>query len=492
MDDANVCHEQVEPQIDLEAEIERLTKLTPIEYDRERQAAADRLGIRVGTLDAEVTARRPHGDEDDNGDAVENLEPWPEPVDGLALLDAVRADFGRHVVADHESLDACALWAFGTYCYDAFPVWPKLFFSSPERRCGKTVALEVLEANAARGLMASSITSSAIFRAVNAWRPTLIVDEADTFGRDDEELAGIINAGHRKRSAVVVRNVKVGDEYLPKKFSVWAPMAIAAIGRLRDTVMDRSVVVHMRRKAAGERVEKIPPDLFDANHTRRRMCLRWAEDNIATLRTLRVLMPAHGNDRALDNWAPPFAIADLIGGRWPVLARAAFAKLSAEEEDESIGPMLLSDLREVFEERHRGVLFSQELVDALVAMEDRPWCEWRKGRPMTQNSLARLLRPFKIHPATRRVGHATAKGYELRQFRDAFDRYLTPVDQEPPIPNVTPSQPNSDTGSGYFRTVTPEKPVTDANHAKSLIRSECDGVTVEKGGSGGDKVRSVL
>ena len=84
--------------------------------------------------------------------------------------------------------------------------------------------------------MASSITSSAIFRAVNEWRPTLIVDEADTFGKDDEELAGIINAGHRKRSAIVIRNVKVGDEVEIVSPDANAPNSIENLARLANTI----------------------------------------------------------------------------------------------------------------------------------------------------------------------------------------------------------------------------------------------------------------
>jgi len=369
----------------------RLAALSPLEYDRAREAAAKALGIRVSTLDKEVAACR-GSDAADDDSVVEELEPWPEPV-SAAVLDEIRNDFGRYVFASNESLDAAAIWALGSYGYDAFPIWAKLFFSSPERRCGKTVALEVLEANVSRALMASSITSSAIFRAVQAWRPTLIVDEADTFGKDDEELTNIINAGHRKRSANVVRNVKVGDEHIPKKFSVWSPMAIAAIGRLRDTVMDRSIIIQMQRKAPGERIERAPADLFERNQQRRRRCLRWAEDNLLALKQARVNIPHYGNDRAQDNWEPLFAIAQVIGGDWPRRVGAAFAKLSAEEEEEAVGPLLLSDIREVLEAKATTRIFSQDLVDALVAMEDRPWCEWRRGRPMTQNSLARLLRP---------------------------------------------------------------------------------------------------
>lgn len=143
--------------VDLEAELKRLAALSPLEYDQQREKAANDLRVRVGTLDKEVAkARYINGDEDDDA-VIEELSPWSEPVSG-DVLNEIRGDFAQHVFVGTESLYASALWALGSYCYDAFGIWSKLFFSSPERRCGKTVALEVLEANASRALMASSIS----------------------------------------------------------------------------------------------------------------------------------------------------------------------------------------------------------------------------------------------------------------------------------------------------------------------------------------------
>lgn len=466
---------------DPSATIRRLAALTPLEYDQQREDVAKELKVRVSTLDSEVAASRGSQETDDDA-VVEELELWPEPVSG-DVLNEIREDFGRHVFASVESLDAVSLWTLGSYCYDAFGIWSKLFFSSPERRCGKTVALEVLEANVSRALMASGISSSAIFRAVHAWKPCLIVDEADTFGKEDEELTGIINAGHRKRSAVVIRNVKVGDEHIPKKFSVWSPMAIAAIGRLRGTVMDRSIIVQMQRKAPGESTQRVPTDLFERNQQRRRRCLRWAEDNLSALRHCRVPVPNYGNDRAQDNWEPLFAIAQVIGGNWPQRAQAAYAKLAAEEEEEAVGPMLLSSIREVLEAKSTTKIFSQDLVDALVEMEDRPWCEWRRGKPMTQNSLAKLLHPYRIRTHQIRMDAVGRKGYTAQQFKDAFERYLTePSCSYPPKQSETPKHPNNGAGSGEIQSETNSKNVSDAISRKPSNGAECFGVSVQKGG----------
>ena len=77
--------------------------------------------------------------------------------------------------------------------------------------------------------LASNITAAALFRYIEAVRPTLLIDEADAFVKDNEELRGILNSGHTKVAANVIRNVEVNGEHKPRRFSTWAPKAIATI-----------------------------------------------------------------------------------------------------------------------------------------------------------------------------------------------------------------------------------------------------------------------
>jgi putative DNA primase/helicase len=470
------------------ATITRLAALLPIDYDRVRETEAAALGIRVTTLDKEVLKAREgakHGT--DEAAVVEDLDPWPEPVSGLDLAEAIRGDFMRFVVADQEALDTLAAWTLGTYVYDVFQVWAKAFLSSPERRCGKSTTLTVLEANISRALMASSISSSAVFRAVDLWRPSLILDEADRLPKDSEDLIAVINAGHMRRTAFVIRNVPVGDGYEPRKFSVWAPMVLAAIGRMADTIMDRSIVIPMRRKVSHERVDKVPADLFELCRSRRRQCLRWALDSTPALVAARVKLPAHGNDRALDNWTPLYAIAHVLGGEWPRRIAHAFGKLAIDEGDidDAAGPMILQDIRSVFEDRGLDRIWSKVLVEALIAMEDRPWGEWKRGRPMTQNTLAHLLRPYKIKTATVRIGSETSMGYQLASFKDVFARYLNAT--QPPAPPEranTSTQASNGAGFSDFQGNTRETAVLVQKQREPSNGAGCVDVLPEKEGTG--------
>lgn len=413
---------------------------------------------------------------------VEGVEPWETPVEGQQLLNDVSEVIKSHIVLDSHSRIACSLWVLLTYTYDAFRILPMLGVTSPEKRCGKTTLLEVAEGLINKPLLASNISPSAFFRLIEKYQPCLLVDEADTFIKNNDELRGIINSGHTRRSAFVIRTNTETLE--PERFSTWGPKIISMIGDLPDTNRDRSIVIRMKRKAPGEKTGKVDLDFNDQHLMLRRKSARWAQDHFKALSGSEPDMPNVGNDRATDNWTPLIAIADLIGGDWPTLSRKAMVNLEKASDDETAREQLLKDIKEIFKEQ-RDKIFSKLLTGKLVELEDRPWADWRKGKPLTQNALARLLKPFGISSKSVRIDDKTAKGYSLEQFEDAFQRYLAYTkDHVPPIQSVTASQINDINGSHEIQSVTQKKDVTVVNRRKPASIKDCDVVTVEKGGSG--------
>ncbi len=194
-----------------------------------------------------------------------------------------------------------ALWILHAWALDAAYVSPFLMFASPEMRCGKSTALALLNWTAPRTAIASNISPAATYRYIEAACPTLLIDEADTFVRDNEELRGILNSGHSRDTAHVIR--LIGDAHEPKEFSTWAAKAIAAIGKLAATLRDRAVVIPMRRKKPAERVAKLRGREDETFTTLRRKAARWSSDNAVSLRAARPV-PEELNDRAADNWEP--------------------------------------------------------------------------------------------------------------------------------------------------------------------------------------------
>jgi putative DNA primase/helicase len=454
----------------IRAAVERLARLSPLEYDRVRKDEATALGVRPGTLDAEVKAMRKQAAADDT--PFEEVEPWPEPVDGAALLDQITATVQRFIVCNTETAQAVALWVTLTWFVDVVQVAPLAVITAPEKRCGKSMLLFLMGRMVPRPIMASSISPSALFRSIDAWKPTLLIDEVDACLKDNEELRGVLNAGHTRDSAFVVRCV--GDDHKPQQFNVWGCKVLSGIGHVADTLMDRSIILELRRKLPHESVERIrhaEPGLFNELCSK---LARFSEDNSEQVRLARPDLPHALNDRAQDNWEPLLAIATAAGGNWLATATAAALKLSGSDSAaQSIGIELLADIRDVFEQKRVDRISSADLIKELCSDDERPWATYNRGFQIKPRQIANKLKGYGIQSKTIRVNFTTAKGYELEQFNEAFSRYIT----SPPLVSVTPSQtsihaalPVTDNASRY-------PSVTDKKQHNMLELKDCYFVT---------------
>ncbi len=459
------------------AVVTELASLSPLEYDQQRECKAKELGVRIGTLDRAVAEARSDIGDDAVQSIVEELEPWPDAINGDTLLREIASILSRYVYLPRGAVTVLATWCLGTYIMEAWTIWPKLLITSPEKRCGKSTLVDSLESLTYRALVASNISPSAIFRCIEEWQPTLILDEADTFTKDNDELNGIINAGHRKRTAKVIRSEKVNDGFIPKAYSVWSPQVIAGIGSQRDTLHDRSIHIEMERKLPDEQVSKIPHDLFEKCQDLRRKCQRWALDNVRSLKGY-IEIPNFGNDRAQDNWEPLVRIGVVAGGDWQqriLHTYKLFAMVQAETED--VGILLLRDIQVIMSKWKRDKITSAELVEGLVSIEESPWSEWKRGKPMTQISLARLLKPFKVKPKDIRIGQTVRRGFEAKQFSNVFSRYLQPL--VPPTQSATPLQSSNDGASRDFQGATKTEDVALSKPSNPLQDKACSTVALQ-------------
>lgn len=420
------------PDYQFDAVIQRLSKLSPLEYDQIRKQEAKVLGVRPVTLDAVVKDAR-------KGPVTEELpfteiEPWPDTVDPAQLLTEIAATVRRFIVCDRDTANAVALWAAMTWFIDVVQVAPLAVITAPEKRCGKSQLLFLLGRLSARAITTSSISPAALYRTIDAWCPTLLIDEADAFMRDNEELRGILNSGHTRESAYVIRTV--GDNFTPTKFNTWGAKALAGIGQVADTLMDRAIIFQLRRKLPHEEVERIryaEPGLFDDLRSK---LARFAEDYSDQVRQARPPLPHSLNDRAQDNWEPLLAIAMTAGGEWLQLGITAALKLSGDENAaQTVGTELLADIREIFA-NDLDRITTAELIRLLCTDGEKPWATFSRGNPITPRQMAKRLKEYGIFSHTIRIGIETAKGYTIDQFREVFLRYL-PV---PPELSVTTSQ----------------------------------------------------
>ena len=266
------------------AAIKRLAKLEPIEYGRRRKDAARTLGVTVDILDKEVSEHRKEGEKDSAALPHWRAEPWPDAVASGQLLDSITAVFTRYIVLPKHAAEALALWILHAWTFDAGDISPFVVLTSPTRRCGKTSVLILLNWLTPRSELASNISPSAIFRYIEDQQPTLLVDEADTFIKSSEEARGILNSGHTRAAAYVIRNVEIGGQHKSQRFSTWAPKAIACIGGLAGTLEDRAIIVPMQRKPKGAKVARCRRRDCAEFSDLRRQALRWATDNLERLK----------------------------------------------------------------------------------------------------------------------------------------------------------------------------------------------------------------
>ncbi len=431
------------------AAAKRLAELAPLDYDRIREATAKRLKVRVTTLDKEVERhRREAADlaEAASSPAVRFVdpEPWAQPVRGADLLDELHAAVRRFIVCEHETAVAAALWCAFTWFIDVAQVAPLAIITAPEKRCGKSTLLALLARLVRRPLPASNISPAATFRVIEKHGPTLLIDEADAFLKDNEDMRGVLNSGHTRDSAFVVRTV--GEDFDPQPFSTWGAKALSGIGHLHGTLMDRAIVLELRRKLPGETVERLRHADAALFSRLAAMLARFATDHAEALRQARPALPDALNDRAQDNWEPLLAIADLAGEQWPRMARDAALKLSGmEHEAPSLAGELLADVRDAFATRRAERLGTDDLLLALFEDDTRPWATYNRGKGMSSRQLARHLESYGIRPKPMRIGAERCRGYDLADMRDAFDRYLAGNASNPrPLADLPNAQTDAD------------------------------------------------
>jgi hypothetical protein len=378
-------------------------------------------------------------------------QPAAEPVELGRLLDEISAAIRLHVVLSAHAATALALWVVHTYVFHTRDAVAYVAIESPEKRCGKTTLLSVLAGLACRALVASNITVSALFRAIDDAGPTLLIDEADTFMRGNSVMRGILNCGNTWRTAYVLRlsgrkgrgpkpdaaHAKEGELVAPKqseggsldsslvRYSCWCPKVIAMIGRVPDTIADRSIVVRLERKLVTEKcapLTEFKPESITAK------CVRFADDNSELIARAALETVPGLNDRAADTFEPLFVLARMAGPEWFERAAEAALFLTSSQNSDLQGAGLLLDILTIFVECNVEKMFSRSVVSCLRG--DGEWIAsaFFNGKPLNELLLAQALRPYGIRPVRIRVGEDVNRGYRLDDFKNCLKRYVPRMD----------------------------------------------------------------
>jgi hypothetical protein len=464
---------------DAETEIQRLSELPIVQYERERVAVAERLGMRASALDAAVKAARP---QDSKGQgrspSIVNAEPWGSPVNLADVLDEAVAQYRHYLILPDGGAEKMALWSLMTHCFERFAIVPRLAVTAADKECAKSLVLRILKVTSARAVMMTNANIAPLFRIISSHRPSIFLDEADNYIHENPQLLAMLNDGYAAGGCVWRCE---GDNNEVKEFDVFAPVAIAMIERPPATLLSRSIEIRMKRKRPDEKTTNFRGDRVDS--ALKDIQQKFARAAIDLAETLRRSDPDMGIlfNRDADNWRPMFAIADLAGAGWSARIRKIAKDAVAEKAEQSVLDKLLTNIQWIFDgcpakdgktateppER----MASAQLVEQLVKIEGAPWADYKGGKPITPGTLARLLGRLSIVSDTIRFGSTTAKGYYRTSFEDAFARHLPPQ-------NVTASQPNNDGHCYAFQCVTPIEPVTLPKTSQPNNDGHCYAVTL--------------
>jgi hypothetical protein len=430
-----------------------LAGMTPLQYAQQLAREAKKYRTPVRLLEKAVEAARVEIEVEKLLEPHWGVTPAEDPVDAAKLLAEIEARILHHLAMPRHLAFVVALWIGQSWIHEHATYSPILFITSPERDSGKSTLCGVIGFLVRRSLLSVGISASALYRSVEKWHPSFVIDEADKAFVTNPDLLQVVNSGWTRGQGVVRCDP---DTHEPRSFSTFCPKVVALKGKeAPDTILSRAIFISMKRRTRAEPIAHFA-HIDDAGFQRLRSQLaRWAADNGATLGLADPAMPDGFMNRTAGNWRLMFAIADSLGGDAGIQARDAAQRIFGVTDMASAAVALLIEIREIFARSTVDYLTSKALVADLTADPEKQWAEWsRSGKPITEKGVAGLLHEFRI--VSKAVGpDAAAKGYRKRDFADAWERYLASEratdgesEPDPPILPSTRQTHWNDDGNG--------------------------------------------
>lgn len=410
--------------------INNIAKLPELDYQLARIDTAKFLNVTLKAFDQLVKSAKNKLDAGKDEGLVVYTKPSSEPVLNIALIVSLIYQIVEDHIACTDAVKVAAtLWILMTWFIPASHVLPIAWINAPEKRCGKSTLLTLMSRLSKKSLSTSNITGPALFRSIESYKPTLFIDEIDTFINDNEGIRGVLNAGHSRDNPYIMRCI--GDDNEPILFNVYGAKAISGIGKIPDTLIDRSIPLTLRRKMRNETKKRVRDLPVDVTNTIQSQLARWSVDNMQAVKAAMPVLPACINDRAQDNWEILLKIAMVLGDDWLEQAYKSCIEISGvENDDPSIAEQLLADIRTVFKIKNTDRLLTRGLISGLCHDPEMLWATFNQGKRITARQVAKVLGGFRISSKDMRTrdphgNEARGKGYIVNDFQDAFSRYLS-------------------------------------------------------------------
>lgn len=344
----------------------------------------------------------------------------PEPdTDGEQVLDLAKALIGRFVsMPSDAALTVSTLWAVHTHVVDtdghlAFDVSPRIAWLSDKPASGKTKALEMVASLSYNGQILVDPTPASFAQLVHEYFADPAIDEIDILfgaGNAKRVLRSLLLAGYRRKGAFWMRSGK-------PPLAIFGPVSFAGLDRkfraADDLAALRSRTIMINMKPREGTMDTYVPRLHDPFiEAVRKDISKWVRRHTAEILKTWPTMPEGVKDRKAELAEPLLQIADVVGGKWPQMAREALQELllgKVDDEDVPLAEQLLDALHEVFGDAEK--MTTVEIVSALYELDP----QWLKlwPSPMTApRELAAALDPMGVGPCPIRLGERVAKGYK--------------------------------------------------------------------------------
>jgi Protein of unknown function (DUF3631) len=406
-----------------------LAGMTPLQYAQRMPREAKKYKTPVKLLEKAVEAVRFEQEAEKLLELHWEVKPAEDPVDATQLFAEIETRILQHVVMPKDLAFVVALWVGQTWIHQHGTYSPILGVTSAERDSGKSTLMGVIAFLVRRSLLSVGVSAAALYRSIEKWNPTFVVDEADDAFIDNPDLRQVINSGWTRGQGVMRCDPDTNE---PRRFPTFCPKAIALKGKkMPDTMLSRTIFIEMKRRLRSEKVDHFR-HLDDAGFARMRSQLaRWAQDCGEPLGLAQAVQPEGFMNRTASNWQLMFAIADSLGEEVGARARTIAQQIAGVTDMASAGVALLQDIKTMFEASTLDYLTSKTIIERLTADPEKPWAEWSRGKPITEKGVAGLLHEYRIISRTVGPKGSTAKGYRRADFEDGWERYLPPEAETP-------------------------------------------------------------
>ena len=324
-----------------------LAGLTPLQYAQQLGREAKKYRTPVKLLEKAVEAVRTEQEAEKLLEPHWEVNPAEDPVDAAQLFEEIEARILQHVVMPKDLAFVVALWVGQSWVHQHGTYSPILGVTSAERDSGKSTLMGVIAFLVRRSLLSVSVSAAALYRSIEKWNPTFVVDEADDAFVDNPDLRQVINSGWTRGQGVMRCDPDTNE---PRRFPTFCPKAAALKGKkMPDTMLSRTIFIEMKRRLRSEKVDHFR-HLDDAGFARMRSQLaRWAQDTGEALGLAQPAQPEGFLNRTASNWQLMFAIADSLGEEAGARARAIAQHIAGVTDMASAGVALLQDIKTMFE-----------------------------------------------------------------------------------------------------------------------------------------------